>query len=701
MEKKDAAIDLLETELAAFRKALGEELQLPDSARTVLSTLTRFLQDRSRFADAEKHLKTELALVRSNQGKQFLLGELAGVYDAALNAGGTTSLGKGAELYAGARTMMIGWFKTAPRRSLYSPVGWICNLMGTAHRKGLPGVQKDLLAFAAEALAVSKFGESYEAHGIQSTVAASIRTIIGPARAIEFIIEAIEQEPAWYRWQNQGGYAYHVYSLGNWRADAGKLGPLEKRLEKVVLAALEEDLVSLYNRGCGSMTYECSDNVYWKEKREFFARTAEKVARENQGSPAIVEFAATYLHDGIKENARAIALLTGNLLKEGKLSPNARSLLGKWLVEAKRFKEAVPILEALVEKNPGMMSPRYDLMIAWAQLKQEAKLVALVAATEKYLRDDGLWAEGAIAGLALACQHALLHEQAATYFREAIAEHRRTRPAGGSGDGTLSDHYRRLAESLTVLGRTDEALEAGCGAVVSWGSSLVEGRRTALAGLNATLAKEKDLGTVVARLDSQVEQSGRENAVLRKAVGQVLLDRGKCDQAVMQLEKALEAQPYDLDSYDALVKAHECANDETAVVATMLRKAEVATRDLELFEKVARRMSRTARAGEAERAFTTIVEALPAESESHGALAVIREEQGRYPEAIEQWRHVVRIRSKEPPGYLSLAKALIHEKGWEEARSMLKTLLDGQWPAHFGDVKAEAATLLKKIPKKK
>ena len=75
---------------------------------------------------------------------------------------------------------------------------------------------------------------------------------------------------------------------------------------------------------------------------------------------------------------------------------------------------------------------------------------------------------------------------------------------------------------------------------------------------------------------------------------------------------------------------------------------------------------------ESERAYTSIVEVLASEAESHTMLAEVRESQNRWAEAIDQWRDVVRLRALEPAGLFRLAAAQIHEKQWDAAAEDVK-----------------------------
>jgi tetratricopeptide (TPR) repeat protein len=93
-----------------------------------------------------------------------------------------------------------------------------------------------------------------------------------------------------------------------------------------------------------------------------------------------------------------------------------------------------------------------------------------------------------------------------------------------------------------------------------------------------------------------------------------------------------------------------------------------------------------------------MVEMLANESESHAALAGVRQHQGRWEDAQHHWRQVIRIRSQEPTGYLNLARIQIRQKEWGAARETCRTIIGRKWPDRFGDARREAEQLLRKIP---
>ena len=97
-----------------------------------------------------------------------------------------------------------------------------------------------------------------------------------------------------------------------------------------------------------------------------------------------------------------------------------------------------------------------------------------------------------------------------------------------------------------------------------------------------------------------------------------------------------------------------------------------------------------------ERAYTSIVEVLPTEAESHQLLAEIRQRQDRWDEAVVQWEQVARIRALEPTGLLGLAAALIHEHRWDEAAETL-VKLNKPWPTRFSDVQQKTSELQRQL----
>jgi tetratricopeptide (TPR) repeat protein len=129
----------------------------------------------------------------------------------------------------------------------------------------------------------------------------------------------------------------------------------------------------------------------------------------------------------------------------------------------------------------------------------------------------------------------------------------------------------------------------------------------------------------------------------------------------------------------------------------LLASVELSRRDINLYRSLGDRFKNQGQHENAERAYTSIAEMQPNESESHTMLAEIRQSQNRWPEAIDQWQQIVRIRALEPTGFLRLAEAQIHEERRENALQTIDTLLGKDWPNRFGNVHQQAQALKSRI----
>jgi tetratricopeptide (TPR) repeat protein len=245
------------------------------------------------------------------------------------------------------------------------------------------------------------------------------------------------------------------------------------------------------------------------------------------------------------------------------------------------------------------------------------------------------------------------------------------------------------------LQNTPEAVDAAGAAVVAWGRQRNQ-RAAALGTLKQVLLRSADLDAFVAHFDKQKQDS----AIIRKAIGQAYIDKKEHARAIRQLELAAQLQPNDVEIYKLLVAAEDAAGDKAGAARQLLHAAQLARRDLKLYEDLGRRYLALAQPIEAERAYTSIVEMMPTESESHARLAEIREKQNRWREAIEQWQHAARLNALEPTPLLKLAAAQIHEKQWPGARATLHKLETATWPTRFSDVQAQTRKLAARVPMK-
>lgn len=230
------------------------------------------------------------------------------------------------------------------------------------------------------------------------------------------------------------------------------------------------------------------------------------------------------------------------------------------------------------------------------------------------------------------------------------------------------------------------------GAVVSWGPRQ-EQRTNALNALVQVLFDAPDLAAFAAERDKEKLQS----AVVRKAIGKAFIQKGDHARAIPQLRLASELQPDDAETYEALLVCFDKIGLKEEAAEQLLRAVELSRRDIKLYDQLGRRYAALDRPVEAERAYTSVVEVLPNESEGHALLAAVREKQNRWADAIAHWQRVAEIRALEPTGLLKLAGAQIEDKSWDAAAGTLRKLRSQSWPPRFNDVQQQARELEKKL----
>jgi hypothetical protein len=695
--RTEQAVALLEPAVAEYQQASGGAL--PVQANPALNALLAILEGGRQFRRGEELLTDQLRRPANAQQRHWLTARLNQLYRDALAGDGEVSLGKGQKLYQALEKKLRNDLDTPEPAHRYELVNQLCGVYTTAHQKSLAGVQDDLKAFAAKRLPEVLRHTSNYYQSIVNQVAHTARYVLGPVAGIEVLLDQIERQPAWLRFTGQDGWSHFSWTLAVWREEAKSIGALEKRLLPLVLAELRRDLESGQSRS--RVMYARQNSYYWAEKEADFARVAEEVLAARPEVESRVVYIAEYFRNGLSRTPRAIEILQAahqrQLLGEG-----AQAQLAQYLQEQNRHAEAIPLLTRLVERRPESLPYRVQLMRAYFHTAREADLRALLKSTDTFFHQKDRWTEGALAALALSCLENKLYAESAAYYTELVARHQRSQPGRGVGDGTLATYYSNLARAYSGLGRTAEAVDAAGGAIVAWGPTH-QNRAQALEALRQVLREANNLDAYVGTVDQQAAASGRDSAVIRKALGQAYLDRGALPRAATQLRLALELQPNDAETHRLLIDCLNRLNDGKAVILALLDAAQVLRRDIALYKQLGDRLAgqppgvwgRFApnAAQAAERAYTSIVEALPSESESHAMLAEVRQNQGRWPEAITQWEQVARIRALEPTGLLKLAAAQVHERRWDEAALSVARLKVRAWPARFGDVGGEVRKL--------
>jgi predicted Zn-dependent protease len=682
------AVDLLTPALKEFEDA--NQGQLLSSAQNALDSLVGFHEALNHHVEGEKLLAARLLRPIHEQQKLWLTMRQNRLYHHALEHDSEVSLGKGAALYRALERKLQTELGAADNSDRSPLNDLICHVYHTAHAKKLASVKDDLKEYAFRKLPaiLKEHVSNYES--MIGVVAERLHEIAGARDAIAFLVERAEAEPGWLRYANQDTWTQFAYRIGQWLQEVKDMGDAEPGLLRFVLHELRRDLESREQR---YRAVYWKHAYYWAAKENDFARVAEEVLTQRKQSSDAVEYIADYLYAGIEHRQRAIEILFA-AHKDKVLAESGQAKLVSFLHGVDRFAESVPLLLPLVELRPDDLQYRVWLMHAYFRTQRQAELLALLKQTEAFFREKDRWNESALAGLAASCAQNQLYNEALAYFAELILLHQRTQPGRGIGRGTLSTYYTQQAQAFAGLKKTREAVEAAAGAVVAWGPTH-SNRGAALENLKNVIVQSPDLDAFVKELDKEPLQS----AIVRKAIGQAYVQKKEPAKAIPQFELAAELQPNDAEVKQALVKCYDDLGDKQGAIEQILKLVQVSRRDLGLYQSLGERWQAAMNKAEAERAFTSIIEVMPNEAESHALFAEVRQKQDRWQEAIEHWERVASLRALEPTGLLGLTRSYIHEKQWDKATESIRKLRSKTWPDRFAKVNQEISELEKEISK--
>ena len=685
--------------LDLMRKALDEYAAthggaFPADAESLVQTMVSFHQQLNQHGGAEDLLVTLLKKPANDEVRRWLTVQLYEVYHRALETGQAVELGEGQKLYKAVEPRLVKAIDEPDPNHRGALVNLLCRLYRTAKMKTQADVAADAKAFAHKTLPSLLKKNPANHESIVGEVARALRDVAGQEEGIVFLLDRIDEEPAWFRLNNTDGWSQYSGWLAEWRSTAQRLPvAVEDRLLKLVLAELRRDLRTRTQRSRN--IYYAGHTYYWKEKVDAFARVAEDVLAEKKDSGEAIAYVAEYLFHGCERPDRAIEVLSAAHARK-LLSDDAQVRLVTFLHWRNRHAESLPVVVPLVARAPDVLHYRSLLCQAYFHTGRQAELRAAFAAAEEHFRHKDRWSEAAMASLAetaLACK---LFERSAAIYGELIPLHQRSAPNRGVGNGRLSTYYTNQAYAYAGLGKTAEAVDAAGGAVVSWGNR-VNNRTQALATLKAVLGESPDLEKFVAHLNAQLGETGLINPVVRKALGQVYFDRGNFPAALTHLQLAMAGQPNDAETQKLLIECHDKMKNPAGAVAQIHHVLDLTRRDIKLYEDLGNRYAALGESAAAERAFTSIVEVLPNESEGHALLAEIRQRQDRWADAIGHWEQVARIRSLEPTGLLGLAAAQLHERQYEKAAETIGKLKARTWPAHFPNAAGQIAELERRL----
>jgi tetratricopeptide (TPR) repeat protein len=693
--RRQEAIEVLEPSLAEHRRARSEKLTW--EALDSLRRCADFLADGGNFVRAEQTYRSELARAANEKVASEIRVAIHRLHAKALEEQGRTSLGDGAALFRAARGELIAELMTLQdQQERKQLIERLCELHRAAQRREISQAGADAAAFGRSQLPVLLGRQVDNYQDIVEQVERTIRETAGYLPALDFLVTRMESEPAWLARRGDDGWRRFAWELGILHDEVrGKLGDLEPRFLRIVLAALRQDLASQNERR--RVIYHDGSTHFWKERSGDFARLAEEVLAQQRDSQRAVMYIAEFLYAGIDRHDRGIEVLL-DAHRRKLLDDDGQSRLVAWLQEQDRFGESIAFLEPLVQQHPERLVFRLQLLRAYFQTKQPAALQKLLSETDKYFRAENRWSDGMAGHLAGSCLENQLLGPAIEYLKEAIQRREEALRGRTAGDRTLAQYYVDRAYAYAGLENTAAAVDDACSAIVVWGAA-GDGlhRRNArtlwrqaeqvhpLDVLRNVLADSPDLDAYVAALDAQTADSQQDRPIVRKILGEVYFQRNAFEKALVQLKLAVELAPADGALHARLVECYDALMMHQQAAEQLFASVELARRDIELWVQLARRLEKLEQPADAERALTSLVELLPSETEGHAQLAEIRQEQGRWDEAIEHWRHVARIRKLEPAGLLGLAAAQIQQRQRAEAAKTIQELERTDWPARFHD----------------
>ncbi|MDB5385309.1 MAG: Vault protein inter-alpha-trypsin, partial [Planctomycetaceae bacterium] len=698
--RQDEALREMEAEVTAYDQI--HKGQWPHQDNDLLGNYLQLLENATQHASGEMVLRKYLARPEQAEQRKWLQDRLLMLYNHALQNDGTVTLGAGETLFQNLVQKSLDEIDRSSDENVRFTV--VTRLAGTfeiGRQKKFAAVAPGVRKFAFELMPAVLKNQQSQYRNTAHAPSRVILDVLGSRDALRYLIERMEQYPAWMDldWNNAwNAFGHEVGARLQETIGANQdLQDLDPRLLKLTLAELRRELTTGEGRS-QYLYYIHYPGSYWSQKTADFERTANEVYAERKTSGRRAMAVAQYLWTGVNVHPRAIEILF-LAQRDGLLDVAGQTQLVNWLHSESRYADMISLLEPLVKEYPDNLRYRTQLMSAYFRTQRAEQLLELTDKTEKHFHEGGRWTEGNISALAMACRECSLTARAVGLHIEAIKLHQRSHSGSGLGDGVLSRWYQDLALGYSTLGQTREAVEAASAAIVCWHARHEEREKT-VSTLQLVLQAAKDLDDYVRYLDEQAIKTGQDSPVLRKQIGLTYQKRGQWDQAIAQLQLAVALQPNDKAVHQALMACYDAgdpAKYKGLAVKQLLKLIDLERHDLSLYQQLAARLKDDE--AEAERAATSIIEAAPNESENQAAMAELRQKQERWDEAIPHWELVAKLRKLEPTGLMKLTAAQLHQKQWAAAKKSIEILQKTEWPSRFGDIRGQAQALLQQIPK--
>ena len=690
LARRDKASSILMGALSASRASDG---RFPNWSFDEIYTLGRWYRENGEWMSAESLYEEELSRAYSIERRRGLEHALFNHCVSAYRYKHPLKRGRGIHLYGTLRDTLIERISACPSAEhAKNLIGILASLFGAGCTQAEAESRADIEAFAFRRLpGILKSRRWRFGAEMIGNLTPYVLSGLGRHRCTEFLLACEADYPEALLACGRSFWADHSARLEDcFHPIAGISPDLDMRVLPVVLDELRRDLST--GQLLGRYIYDLRRRESWKSKRATFRRCADQVADARPQERDLQKRVAEYLEGELDLPMASAELLLRDEARRGG-DDELRFMLGRLLVELKRFDEARPRLEAVVASQPLHVEAWVNLLHSLQNAPKSDLLAALARAEAALLANRGQ-AEGLLARLGSIAGHYGLDDEALRLVDEAIALRRRARQGASGHDGTMNGYLVTRSLSLARLGRMQEAIDSACAAIVAWAGNVRE-QGQARMNLVRVLGMAPQPVEFLDALSAELDAASQENPRLREAIGEQWMTRNAFAKAASAFERALEQRP-DARLMRRRVEALDGAGRPEDADRALLALAEMEGRDPALYIELGDRLAKRERSAEAERAYTNAVELSPEESEGHAALAAIRSRQKRPLDAAWHWGEVFRIRSLEPTGLIEKTAALIAAGRIEEAREGLKLLDAKTWPGRFHKVLGERLPELRK-----
>ncbi len=530
----------------------------------------------------------------------------------------------GTELYAVTRERLEKALLVLPPPRIEEILGLTLKLVLTAKEQEVETAADDLVRFSRETLpqVLVRIRETQERHRRTNEVADALVEGAGRIAGVLFLITRLEAEPEWYRAADRNGWSSLAKTLARDYRKV-KLPPgIQDRLLALVLREIRRDLTS--PRHGSRYLYADKKGWFWKEKAEVFANEARAIIEEHGNDRGVVLTAARYLYYSLKLKKEATDTLLA-AANRGKITDDGRLTLTDWLHRAKRFEEALAQAHKLHGADQNNMDHRRMMILCLDATGRKVEADAYATETIHWFKREGIWDLHARRDLARVMLKLGYFARSEEIYREIVSVYRESPPRRRRhNQDRLSEAYIGLARSLAGLGRTDEGIEAAANGVVAAGKS--RGRRNnALRGLKDVFKQVKDLDAWVEAHEAEVAKTGLDAPLLRLAAGSAYLSKKKYAKSIEQLRIARQLSPEDETVHQTFLQAARRTRKKELVEEAWLAHIAAFPRELRLYDQLGLHYDTIGRKDEAERAWTTLVEADPYEPKGREMLNEIRD----------------------------------------------------------------------------